>query len=234
MKPVIKVIAGVFAATSCFTGLNGAAQAQSYRNDAPQPYEYRQHAALGVVESVETIQGTQQGNKVAGTILGGVIGGVLGHQIGSGRGNDAATVAGALGGAALGHNLGDKRGSRDSYRVSVRMDNGQTHVIQQDSLNGLRTGDRVRVDGNHVTLYAGERYDRGYAPADAHVPPETRQEYLDADDSDDRIEYRPGERRDYRPAYAPEPRQEYRSEEPVYRYQRDIDDIDDSGYRYRP
>jgi len=231
MKPVIKVIGGVFAATSAFTGI-GAAQAQSYRNDAPQPYEYRQHAELGVVEGIETTQGTQQGNKVAGAILGGVLGGVLGHQIGSGRGNDVATVAGALGGAAVGHNIGEHRGSRDGYRVSIRMDNGDTRVVQQDSLNGLRQGDRVRVDGDRVTLFAGaDRYDRGYAPpADAYAPPEARQDVYQADEQ---IEYRPDERREYRPEYQrdqPGVGTDYRPDDRSYRQR----DIDDSGYRYRP
>jgi len=220
MKPVIRIIAGVFAATSAVTGVS---YAQSYRIDAAPSHEYRHHASLGVVESVETLQGTNQGNKVAGTILGSVLGGVIGHQFGSGRGNDAATVAGALGGAAVGHNIGENRGSRDSYRVSVRMDNGEYRVVQQDDLNGLRTGDRVRVDGDHVTLFAGNER---YAPPEAYVPPEQRQEVYDADQREDyRPEYRPEYRPSYQPAYQPDDR--------GYRYDRDGNVIDDTGYRYR-
>ena len=144
------------AATASFGVVTGVAEAQTYRNDSPS-YQNREYAALGLVDSIETVSGTNKGNRIAGAILGGVIGGVLGHQIGSGRGNDAATVVGALGGAAVGHGIGESKGTLDSYRVSVRMDDGGVRVVEQSSLNGLRIGDRVRIDGDRVALYAGDR-----------------------------------------------------------------------------
>src|SRR5258705_347547 len=36
------------------------------------------------------------------------------------------------------------------YRVSVRLDNGQARTFTEPRLDGLRVGDRVRVDGKHV------------------------------------------------------------------------------------
>src|SRR2546430_898356 len=89
----INVLAGALAACAATPFAVGLAQAQTYRGDYQPSYEYRSYADLGVVQSIETIVGTNQGNRVAGTLLGGVIGGVLGPQIGSGRGNAAATAA---------------------------------------------------------------------------------------------------------------------------------------------
>ena len=85
-----------------------------------------------------------------GTVLGAVVGGVLGHQVGSGRGNDAATVAGAVGGAVVGNEVEKRRNDDERYRIVVRFRDGREATFEQDSTNGLRVGDRVRVDGNNV------------------------------------------------------------------------------------
>ena len=95
----------------------------------------------------------KEGGTGAGAILGGVIGGVLGHQVGSGRGNDAATVVGAVGGAVVGNEIEKNRNNRDGYRVRVRLDNGGSVVIAQDSIGELRAGDRVRIENDRVYRY---------------------------------------------------------------------------------
>ena len=82
-----------------------------------------------------------------------MLGGVLGHQIGSGRGNDAATVAGAVGGAVVGNEIEKNRNNRDVYRLRVRLDNGNTVTIAQDSIADLRAGDRVRVENDRAYRY---------------------------------------------------------------------------------
>ena len=233
MKPTINLLAGALVAVAAASAFPGITYAQSYRGDSMPAYEHTNYAALGVVESIDTIQGANQGNRIAGTILGGVLGGVLGHQIGSGRGNDAATVVGALGGAALGHEIGEGKGTADAYRLRVRMDNGESRAIEQTSLNGVRTGDRVRVDGDHLTLYAGgERNDwQGSAPT------ETRQ-------NEERSKYRPDDRanrydRDGNRVDDPASRNDNRARpEALYRnegnvrYDADGYRIDDRGYRY--
>ena len=87
----------------------------------------------------------------AGAVVGGIVGGVLGHQIGSGRGNDAATVAGAIGGAVVGNEIEKRRADGpDHYRVTVQFRDGREATFAQDSLYGIRVGDRVRVDGGRV------------------------------------------------------------------------------------
>ena len=117
--------------------------ARNYANDAPA---YRQ----GVVDRIEVIK-KGDSNNIAGTIIGGIAGGLIGHQVGGGRGQTAATIAGGVGGAMAGNQIQNRtRGADETFRVTVRYDNGATEVIRQDNIADLRTGDRVRVDGGRL------------------------------------------------------------------------------------
>jgi outer membrane lipoprotein SlyB len=104
----------------------------------------------GVVERIEAFRGTGQASG-AGAVLGGVVGGVAGSQIGSGSGRTAATIAGAAGGAALGHNI-EQRQVRETYELSVRMDDGRHVVIHQRDLRGVRPGARVQIVNGQARL----------------------------------------------------------------------------------
>jgi outer membrane lipoprotein SlyB len=116
---------------------------RNYAYDAPN---YRQ----GVVDRIEVIK-KGDSNNIAGTIIGGIAGGLIGHQIGGGRGQTAATIAGGVGGAVAGNQVQNRtRGANETFRVTVRYDNGATQVIRQDDISDLRTGDRVRVDGGRI------------------------------------------------------------------------------------
>jgi len=117
---------------------------------APAPHHVAQngaHIELGRVTAIHAI--TQQAQPSgAGAVLGGVAGGLLGNQIGHGTGRAAATVAGAAGGALVGNSIEKGRSSKvTGYRVTVRTDGGHTRVFEADHLDGLKVGDRVRVDG---------------------------------------------------------------------------------------
>ena len=46
-----------------------------------------------------------------------------------------------------------RRTPQESFRVSVRMDNGTYQTVTEDNITDLRTGDRVRVDGNTISRY---------------------------------------------------------------------------------
>jgi outer membrane lipoprotein SlyB len=127
----------------------------------PQPYDPpRTYAAppppsylVGVVDRIEVVR-RGDGNNVAGTVIGGVVGGLIGHQIGSGRGQTAATIAGAAGGAIAGNQIEKRSHSADeTFRVTVRMDDGGIQTVTQNDISDLRTGDRVRVDGGRVYRY---------------------------------------------------------------------------------
>jgi outer membrane lipoprotein SlyB len=103
----------------------------------------------GRVVAIEVVRGSGRSSG-AGAVVGGIVGGVLGHQIGSGRGNDAATVAGAVGGAIAGNEIEKRRNDDEVYRITVQLRDGREATFTQDSLQGLRVGDRVRVDGNRL------------------------------------------------------------------------------------
>ena len=93
-------------------------------------------------------------NNIAGTLIGGIVGGLIGHQIGGGTGQTVATIAGAAGGAYAGNQVEQRRRApHESFRVTVRMDNGQYQTVTEDNITDLRTGDRVRVNGNTISRY---------------------------------------------------------------------------------
>lgn len=123
--------------------LAGCAQQQTRPYDSPV---YRQ----GVVDRIEVIR-KGDSNHVAGTVIGGIAGGLLGHQVGGGRGRTAATILGGVGGAVAGNQVQRRtRGANETFRVSVRFENGATETIRQDDIGDLRTGDRVSIEGGRV------------------------------------------------------------------------------------
>lgn len=102
---------------------------------------------FGNVSNIEIVASASRG--AGGAVLGAVIGAVIGNQIGAGGGRAAATGLGAVGGAIVGNNL-QKRNDSDVYRVSVRLDDGSTGSFDYQSIDDLRVGDRVRVQGGQL------------------------------------------------------------------------------------
>ncbi|WP_178090657.1 glycine zipper 2TM domain-containing protein [Pseudomonas sp. SJZ079] len=88
-----------------------------------------------------------------GTVAGAVIGGVAGHQVGSGSGNTAATIAGTAGGAYIGHQLEKRNQPADAYAITIRMNNGASQTLTQPTTDGLRVGDRVRIENGALLRY---------------------------------------------------------------------------------
>lgn len=134
--------------------LAGCASDPYYYSDAryaPSPaYATRgAYTDFGRVVAIDVMRGERGRTTGAGAVVGGIVGGVLGHQIGSGRGNDVATVAGAIGGAVVGNNL-ERRAEDEFFRVTVELRDGRTASFAMDSLNGLRIGDRVRIEGDRL------------------------------------------------------------------------------------
>ena len=128
----------------------GSSPAPSQSYPAPNYPAQAQSYQLGYVDRIEVIN-RSAGDNAAGTIIGGIIGGLIGTQIGSGRGRTAATIAGAVGGAAAGNVIeGRRRADHETFRVTVRLDNGSMQTITQENINDLHTGDRVRLDGNMI------------------------------------------------------------------------------------
>jgi len=152
MRPIHWVVGTSFAAAALIGGC-------ASNDSRPEPYgsysnQYSSSYAsgYGVVDGIDAIRGNggSGGGVGAGAIIGGIVGGVLGHQVGGGRGRDVATVAGVVGGAVVGHEVERSNRSQDGYRIRVRMDNGGYETVTQNSTNGLRVGDRVRVENDRV------------------------------------------------------------------------------------
>ena len=128
-----------------------AVQSPAVARPAPaQPPARVKVAVMGEVQTIEPIRERPPGTG-KGAVIGGVLGGVVGNQFGHGTGRAAMTVLGAAGGAIAGNNVERNMNKRIvGYRVSVRLDNGQERTFTEPRLDGLRVGDRVRVDGKHV------------------------------------------------------------------------------------
>ena len=106
----------------------------------------------GTITSIEEVKAKGSGSGV-GAVAGAVVGAVVGHQVGDGRGKDVATAAGAIGGGVAGNEIERRSKSTISYRVSVAMEDGGTRSIETDTLNGLSTGSRVKVNGDSLQSY---------------------------------------------------------------------------------
>ena len=115
----------------------------------PAYYGNVAYTDYGRVVAIDVV-GRSGGATGAGAVAGAIVGGVIGHQIGSGRGNDAATVAGAIGGGIAGHEIEKRRGSDERFRIMVELRDGRTAAFEQDTLNGIRVGDRVRIVDNRL------------------------------------------------------------------------------------
>ncbi len=136
-------------------------QYSQYPQQYPQPYQSQgypsqvyqpQSAYTGTVERIELVNKSDPKN-ISGLAIGGIIGGLIGREIGDGKA--LGTLAGAAGGAFLGSRIEQQRSraAHESFRVTVRMDNGTVQTITQDNLVDLKQGDRVSVQGDSVVRY---------------------------------------------------------------------------------
>jgi len=109
----------------------------------------------GTVVAIEEIGRTDA--NVAGPLLGGIVGAVAARELArrntdsEGRRN-VAIAAGAAGGAIAGNAI-QNRPSGQGYDVHVRLDDGRTVVVRQNSLNGIRQGSYVQIRNGAAHLY---------------------------------------------------------------------------------
>jgi outer membrane lipoprotein SlyB len=118
----------------------------------PQPG----YTEFGRVTNVEVFQSQEPAPRTSGlgAVLGGVAGAVVGRQFGGGSGRDLGTVAGVFGGAIAGNAIEKSRNSgsiRESYRISIQLDNGGARAYDVPAYGDLRVGDRVRVDNGQIS-----------------------------------------------------------------------------------
>ncbi|WP_025917770.1 glycine zipper 2TM domain-containing protein [Herminiimonas sp. CN] len=167
MKTNYAVAASFIMATvilsGCASPYNPMPVSQSYPANPQysQPYPAgsqsspSQYADYGVIDSIQMVQENAGNGVGAGAVVGGVVGGLLGNQVGGGTGRAAATIAGVVGGAMAGNQIeqNNRVQTRDVYQIRVRLNNGGYQTIIQDSINDLRIGNRVRIEGNRVYRY---------------------------------------------------------------------------------
>ena len=117
-------------------------------------YPSQDVARYGYVESVETVTPERRAGPGIGAIGGAVAGGVLGHQVGSGSGNTAATIGGAVIGGVVGHQVEQRvRGTQAAgveHIFRVRMDDGSYQTFRKETQDGIRVGDRVRIERGNI------------------------------------------------------------------------------------
>ncbi|MBC7377502.1 MAG: glycine zipper 2TM domain-containing protein [Burkholderiaceae bacterium] len=107
------------------------------------------YVEYGRVTGVEVLQSqAEPQNSVGGAVIGGIVGGVLGNQVGGGSGKTLATAAGVVGGALAGNAIGKRNSTQvvESYRITVRIDNGSMRSYDVGNTFDLRPGDRVRIE----------------------------------------------------------------------------------------
>ena len=103
----------------------------------------------GQIESVREIVTRGEGSGL-GAVGGAIVGGAVGNQVGAGRGKDLATVAGAVGGAVAGNEIEKRTKSIKSYAITVRLDDGSSHVINETNPPLWRPGDQVKVTNGAI------------------------------------------------------------------------------------
>lgn len=103
----------------------------------------------GVIRAVNVIEKAGEGSGL-GAVAGGVVGGLLGNQIGKGKGNTVATVAGVAGGAYAGHQVEKNVKKTQSYRITVRMNDGTDQIINQTTDPGLAIGEKVKIENGNI------------------------------------------------------------------------------------
>ena len=103
----------------------------------------------GVISAVNVIEKAGEGSGL-GAVAGGVVGGLLGNQIGKGKGNTVATVAGVAGGAYAGHQVEKNVKKTQSYKITVRMNDGTDQIINQAADPGLAIGEKVKIENGNI------------------------------------------------------------------------------------
>ena len=103
----------------------------------------------GVVHSVNLIEKAGEGTGL-GAVAGGVAGGLLGNQVGKGKGNTVATVAGVAGGAYAGHQVEKSIKKTQSYKITVRMNDGTDNAFFQNTDPGLAIGEKVKIENGGI------------------------------------------------------------------------------------
>ena len=189
----------------------GAAQAQDERGRVISSTPIVQQVAVPqeVCENV-TVRAPSH-TSGAGALMGGIAGGAMGNAIGGGTGRAAATALGIFGGAILGNRIEGRGADR-------------VRTVQECS---TQTGyQNQTVAYNVVYEYAGRQYSVQMDQEPGRYVPVSVQPVTNVHPVQSRPQVR------YEPEYA-EPEVVYIGGQRRLRHQRDYDNYDRSGQRYR-
>lgn len=102
----------------------------------------------GVVESVREValEGTKTGT---GGFAGAAVGGVAGSNIGGGKGQIVGAIVGAVVGGLAGSAIEESATQKMGAEITVRLDNGQTVAVVQETDERFIPGERVRLLSGH-------------------------------------------------------------------------------------
>lgn len=99
---------------------------------------------MGVVESVRTVT-IEPARSGVGAATGGIVGGVAGSNVGGGRGSIVGSVLGAVVGGIAGDAAEGAIRRKAGLEITVKLDSGELRAITQESDEGFKPGDRVRL-----------------------------------------------------------------------------------------
>jgi outer membrane lipoprotein SlyB len=103
----------------------------------------------GVIEQMDNVQIDSNHHRGVGAVVGGLAGVGIGSLIGRGTGRDVAMVLGAVGGAVAGNEVQKKHDApKPGQKIIVRTTGGVLVSVTQPTDPGLRTGEKVYIEGN--------------------------------------------------------------------------------------
>ncbi|MFZ6658293.1 glycine zipper 2TM domain-containing protein [Undibacterium sp. TJN19] len=117
------------------------------QSQTPYPAQYQNsYVDTAIIVGLREVSVGSGGSSGAGAFVGALLGGVIGHQVGKGSGRDLATIGGAIAGGVVGNEMERSSSTpKNKLELTLRLQNGEQHVMLVEPNNYYRMGDRVRV-----------------------------------------------------------------------------------------
>jgi uncharacterized protein YcfJ len=138
------------------SGLAATSSAQQFAINTPAPPAPLAAGYCGNCGTVENIREyeVKKAPSGLGLVGGALIGGLIGHQFFGGRGNVVSTLGGAAGGAYVGNKVEENHHAGSRYAVTVRLEDGTTHVLRYRNTPKWHEGDRIKYEHGHLEAAA--------------------------------------------------------------------------------
>jgi uncharacterized protein YcfJ len=138
------------------SGATATSSTQQYAANTPAPPAPLAADYCGNCGTVETIREyeVKKAPSGLGLVGGALIGGLIGHQFFGGRGNVVSTLGGAAGGAYVGNKVEENHHAGSRYAVTVRLEDGTTHVLRYRNYPKWHEGDRIKYEHGRLEAAA--------------------------------------------------------------------------------